>query len=238
MSTSFASAIVLAATLLACGPGPREEGHDDAPTVVVTGSRSMPLDIPLVEDNVRHDTLYVDSTFDLKDSTFMMVARGQRETFEGLRLYHYAYGPDSSARVLHASAPAYDSWTMLPTFFRPEEKGDMIILANFGERQSWGQKVMRFGPNGFTDMGFLDVAIPASDPDGQRGLKNAGPAARLSGTVSDLTVNFDTDSLYLYDDLQGHNDLIVPGKSVGYHLKDGRIFLLFNGEEREVKQPV
>jgi hypothetical protein len=49
---------------------------------------------------------------------------------------------------------------MLPTFFEdPRASSGHIILANFGERESWGQKVLSLN-EGFTDLGFLDVAYP------------------------------------------------------------------------------
>ena len=47
--------------------------------------------------------------------------------------------------MMAISSPAYDSWTMLPTFFpidtaRPTDA--MWVLANFGEKESWGQKLL------------------------------------------------------------------------------------------------
>ncbi len=80
---------------------------------------SGPLEYAVVPDNVVHDTLLVQVALNLQDGTNIMVASNIEEKFEGLRLYHYRALPDSSAEVLSVSVPAYDSWSMLPTFFGP-----------------------------------------------------------------------------------------------------------------------
>lgn len=193
-----------------------------------------------MDDNVFNDTLYVEVTFDLKDGTHMMVARSQRETFEGLQLMHYKARPDSSAEVIAISTPAYDSWTMLPTFFLPDQREDMVLLVNFGERQSWGQKVIGFGKEGFTDIGFMDVAVPVTtEEDEERAyrLENAGPLARVTGNAKDLRITFATDSLFLYDDLRGGTELILPASRVEYRIRSGRVFLAIDGKEVEVVRP-
>ena len=139
-------------------------GSEDASGPISSADPQEPwerLELELVPDNVRHDTLLIQVTFALPGGEFLMVASNVKETFEGLRLYRYEALPDSSARVLAVSPPAYDSWTMLPTVFRsPTDPSTLLVLANFGERQSWGQKVLRLDDGGFTDLGFLDVALP------------------------------------------------------------------------------
>ena len=100
--------------------------------------------LPLVEDNIFHDTLLIHETFALNDGTFIMSARNTAEPDgnridPGLRLYHYQLNPDSSAEVLSYSNPAYDSWMMRPCFFE-HPSGGYLILAEFGSTESWGQK--------------------------------------------------------------------------------------------------
>lgn len=217
--------------------------QDDTDDVRTTAGQhgTGPIDFPIVADNVRHDTLLVQVTFDLKDGSYLMVAGNVAETFEGLRLYRYRPLPDSSAQVIHWSAPAYDSWTMLPTCFGAGEGiGAKWVLANFGERQSWGQKVM-FYENGFLDRGFMHVALPERvvEPDTTY-LKrtNIAPHMRWS-THGDTTLfTFACDSVFLYDDLQGGTDLVVSGGSIRFthHPVDGLV-LWIDGRPHLAQDP-
>ena len=231
---SFRIVLPFAQFLVACGEALAPEEQIAVPT------GQEPLLVPMVEDNVQDDTLVVQVTFDLEDGTHLLVAGNQQETFEGLRLYHYRARPDSTMEVLARSSPGYDSWTMLPTCFRPGPGDDLLLLANFGERQSWGQKVMRLGPEGFTDLGFLDVAVPEREvlPDTTLlKLGNAGAVARVAGGWDDLRITFTADSLFLYDDLRGGVDRTLPADRVTCRLREGRVFLIVDGEEREVVPP-
>ena len=48
----------------------------------------------------------------------------------------------------------------------------------------------------------------------------------------------ETDSLFLYDDMAGHNDLIVPAHSIRYtYHPDTGLELWQNGQRRAVKRP-
>src|SRR5688500_17855051 len=129
--------------LFSCaGKSDREESPKDidVPLVEAPSSSSSPIEFTQIDDNVKHDTLLIQTTFDLKDGTFLMVAshslaeerldEGDREA--GLRLYHYRLQLDSTAEIISRSSSASDSWTMFPTFFNdPINEGSQIILANF-----------------------------------------------------------------------------------------------------------
>ena len=119
------------------------------------------IHFPQVANNIQHDTLAIQTTFDLDNNTFVMVAANVEEPEEqkkGLRLYRYRAMPDSSAAIVSVSPPAYDSWTMLPTFFAIGPK-TWIVLANFGEKESWGQLVLRLDSSGFAWVGFFEVVL-------------------------------------------------------------------------------
>lgn len=184
---------------------------------------------PQVADNVRNDTLAVQITFDLLDGTYLMVASNAEETFEGLALYRYRARPDSSAEVLTRSAPAYDSWTMYPTFFRkPNTNGPMLVFANFGEKQSWGQKVMVLDSAGFAEVCFLEVALPVRVAEADTGyLKRESIAPHLRAFAD--TLEFACDSIYIYDDGAGGRDRIVPARNARYVIVRGRSVLYLDG---------
>lgn len=207
-------AIPWAVLLLSACVGPSSPTASEPSGVPATGSLGAPIPFRMVEDNVTHDTLLIQVTFDLGDGTNLMVASNIEETFEGLRLYHYRASADSSAELLAVSTPAYESWTMLPTFFHhPLDSGAYVVLTNWGERQSWGQKVFRFDAQGFHDLCFLDVAHPelVEDADGpRRKLVNIAPHMLCLADGEGLRFVYQSDSVFLYDDLAGHMDTVVP----------------------------
>lgn len=230
-----AAAVVL---LAACGNGGPPGNKDPLPPVE---HGAQPVPYAQVEDNIRHDTLLIQTTFDMGDSTYVMVAGNVDPTFEGIRLYRYKLLADSAAQILSYSSPGYDSWTMLPTFFAyPDPTGTSLILANFGERESWGQKLM-FMNRAFTDLGFLDVAYPEHIVEGDSAYvkrTNVAPFGRFAMHTDTLVFTFECDSLFLYDDMAGHSDLIVPAHTIRYtfHPESG-LEIWQNGQRRAVKQP-
>lgn len=202
-----------------------------------------PIALPIVDDNLAHDTLLIQVTFDMRDGSYLMVASNQETTFEGLRLYRYKLNHDGSPHMLAISSPAYDSWTMLPTFFKaPEEPSTYIVLANFGEKQSWGQKVMQLNDAGFTDLCFLDAALPqlVNDADMDTSfvrLANVGPRTRIVTGDGQITFEFAGDSLYLYDDLRGATDRLIEAQRVRYELIGKQLQLAIDGDARPMKEP-
>lgn len=238
MNTRFEPLLIAAAALLVAGCG---SGHPPQDKQPVIAHGAPPVQYRAIDDNIRHDTLLIQTTFELDDGTFVMVAGNVEPGFEGIRLYRYQLLPDSNAQVLSHSTGGYDSWTMLPTFFSiPDPPGTHLILANFGERESWGQKLL-FLDSAFTDLGFLDVAYPEHITEGDSThvkRTNVAPYGRLALHNDTAVFTFACDSLFLYDDMAGHNDIIVPAYSIRYtyHVDTG-LELWRNGQRHTVKQP-
>ena len=203
---------------------------------------SAPHEFAQVDDNLHHDTLLIQVTFDMGDGSFVMVASNKEETFEGVRLYHYRFKPDSAVDMIAASSPGYDSWTMLPAFFEDSasQGAGYWILANFGERESWGQKLLRMDGE-FTDVGFLDIALPervVEDDTLRLKRRNIAPVARYSTSGDTSILRFACDSVYLYDDQEGHNDIVLPAAAVHYTFQLGEDPVLWlNGRRHELKKP-
>lgn len=204
---------------------------------------AAPWPFAQVEDNLRHDTLLIQTTFDLSDGTFLMVAGHVDGTFEGLRLYRYRFAPDSSAEMLAISPPGYDSWTMLPTFFPVDTAAPddaLWVLANFGEKESWGQKVMVLDWE-FSDLGFMDVALPErimEDDTLRLKRRNIAPSMRYLEAGDTAVWLFACDSVYLYDDQAGTFDQVLAAERVRYtfHRNEG-LALWVDGRKRLVKRP-
>jgi hypothetical protein len=208
-------ATVCAVLCMACG----SSTPDPVPQVPRPIEPGAPIPFAQVEDNVKHDTLLIQVTFDLGDGTHLMVASHVEERFEGLRLYRYKAHRNNSAELIAVSNPGYESWTMLPTFFQdPLDSNAYILLTNWGGRESWGQKVLRMDKDGFHDLCFLDVALPERivEDDSTRVRRlNIAPLMRCSAEGGGLRFSFACDSLYLYDDFAGGLDKVTP--SVGIH---------------------
>ncbi|MCB0795532.1 MAG: hypothetical protein KDB88_12410 [Flavobacteriales bacterium] len=228
---------------MACGCGPTAQ-EDPSPVAAEGQDRENQgiIEMPVVDDDVRSDTLSIQVTFDLQDGTRLLVASRTTNEFEGLRLYHYRSLPDSSAEWLAISSPAYDSWTMFPTFFSLTDRpGTLLILANFGARDSWGQKVLRLDEGGFTDLGFLNVALPerTMDPDdGPFRFRSIAPHCRFEPENGQWLISFEADSVWLYDDLQGGLDLHLAAERVSYLLQQDGTVLRVDGQDRLPADPL
>jgi hypothetical protein len=188
------------------------------------------LELPILPDNVRHDTLLVHTTYDLGDGLFLMAAQNNNYNKEGIRLYLYRPQPDSSAQLLAWSKPGYDSETMLPTFFTNGTEADgLVIIANMGERQSWGQEAFWLTDNTIRSLGFIDVAVrewKTVDDSTFQFRTSIAPRTEVRGTTGTFLFSFTGDSLQLYDDQQGHSEVMLPASAVRYRYDNGWTLLL------------
>ena len=243
--------VFLVLALAACGNGaePSVGQGDDRKAVQVADTAwgadaktYILMDLPNLDDNVKGDTLLVYTTHQLGDGLFVMAAKNNEDTREGLRLYLYSPKPDSTANVLAVSSPAYDSFTMLPTYFSTADTADgLVILANFGEKESWGQKVFWLRDRQFKDLGWLDVAHrewKMRDDSIVQWRTNIAPYARVQAKDGQFLITFTGDSLQLYDDLEGHQELMFPAGSVAYRFDGLHMVLLVDGKERLPKHPL
>ncbi|MCB0759100.1 MAG: hypothetical protein KDC01_11615 [Flavobacteriales bacterium] len=199
-------------------------------------------DLPNLEDNVRDDTLLIYTIHGLDDGTFVLAGKNMEDNREGLRLIQYRPRSDSTAEVLAVSKPAYDSEVMLPTFFTTDDTADgIIILANYGGLQSWGQNVFLLKDHRFTNLGWLDVAARGwrTRLDSlQQWRTNIAPQTWVSGADGQFEFSFTTDSVQLYDDLQGHLEAMFASDRIRYRYDGKRMILLVDGLPRFPKEPL
>ena len=245
--------IVTLIGVVGCGEKTDPQDRSEVPEVKVERPLTeggSPTAFEQLDDNIKHDTLLIQTTFDLEDGTYLMIAshklseeklnEGDREA--GLRLYHYRTMPDSTYEIIARSSSANDSWTMFPTFFPdPIEEGSMIILANFGERNSWGQKVIRFNAEGFRDLGYLNVAKIERQGEGEEmelKHRNIAPDTRITREADQLVISFELDELILFDDLRGVLDRPIEAGRVQYRWSEAEGMVLYiDGTARHEEKP-
>lgn len=237
--------IVMLAMLAACST-PGNEPVKDPPMPLDTAFNNAtayrPIALPNLPDNVRDDTLLIITTQQLENGLFVMAARNVEETREGLRLYLYRPRPDSTADVLAHSMPAYDSQSMLPSYFATDDSTDgIIILANYGERESWGQKVFWLKDRQFIDLGWLDVTERSmrsrADSSFQKRISIA-PRVQVKGKDGLFQFTFSGDSVQLFDDLRGNQEVMVPANRIAYRYNGEELILMLDGQDRLPDHPL
>jgi hypothetical protein len=131
---------------------------------------------------------------------------------------------------------------MLPTFFGTDSTDTQAlwVLANFGEKESWGQKVM-FLDWEFMDAGFMHVALPErvmEDDTLRLKRRNVAPFMRYTEHGDTAVWRFACDSVYLYDDQSGHLDQVLHASRLRYTFQASEgLALWVDGRKRLVKKP-
>lgn len=238
--------LITLSALAACS-SPEERAPDPAPAPaslpeLSAAKRFEPLSLPNQPDNIRHDTLLIYTTHALGDGTFVLAAKHIDEKREGLRLVLYRPLPDSSAEVLAVSKPAYDSQVMLPTYFATDDPADgLIILANYGGLESWGQNVFLLKDQQFKDLGWLDVTERGwtTRLDSlQQWRTSIAPSTVVRGAADQFEFTFTTDSVQLFDDLQDGMEVMFPSERIKYRYDGSSMVLLVDGRPRYPQQPL
>ena len=87
----------------------------------------------------------------------------------------------------------------------------------------------------------MDVALPERIvEDGSLVLKrrNIGSFARMSTNADSTVITFETDSVFLYEDISGNMDVVLPAAQVRYTLDGSGVLLLWvNGAHAKVPMP-
>lgn len=192
-------------------------------------SEFIKVDYTEVDLDPGNDSLWYHLVLDIPGDAHLAVAQPLQESNRrGVRMQLLLADTDTSFRALTESSPGYDSAMLFPTFF-VDAHGRHIILADTGERESWGQKVYLLDQGVFTDLGFIDVGLPMQGPDNADAdadiiPKNIAPVVRLDlDGKGGIDFRFETEEIILFDDTQGHLDTLVRAKDYLYNLsKRGR----------------
>ena len=167
--------------------------------------------------------------FQIETNLFLAVAQPTKLDREGVRLQLIEKKGDNKFKLLGSSSPAYDSPMLFPNFFK-NDLGQIIIMANMGEEESWGAKVYYIGGKKIKDIGFVDIAnverrqFPKEDGS-MESYRPIVPSTKITSNNSGLTFSFEGKKMVLYDDLNGNLEVIFSKGEYEY-LYDGKDFKL------------
>ena len=211
---------------IACGEEPvtDEETTEKEPSSGVLDGTYERIALMPIEDHFELDSILIHNTYELSIGHFMMVARATEESFTGLQMHLYTL-KDSLPIISASSTPAYDSWIYLPTFFVSPDQQDTLLLAEIGERESWGARLLRIEDGVFEDLGFIDIALRDKKFDEELEkdvmfLKSVASNTSIREIGEDLIVSFGPEPLHIYDDQLGNSDTLYPADHVIYEFSD------------------
>ena len=212
--------------LVACGESadPQDKKVESIEQIEIPEGSYERISLMPIEDHFELDSILIHNTYELKEGEFMIVSRPSEESFKGLQMHLYRL-QDSIPIVSSSSVPAYDSWIYLPTFFVSEDQLDTLILAELGERESWGCRLLRIEDGQFKDLGFIDVALRDSKFDEELEddvmvLKTIAPFTNILSVSNGLSITFASDSVHVFDDQNGGLDILYPAAAVRYEWTD------------------
>jgi len=210
----------------ACGEDPNSEellAEEEQIAEIIEDAYERIALMP-IEDHFELDSILIHNTYELSEGHFMMVSRSTEESFEGLRMHLYTL--KGSLPIISASStPAYDSWIYIPTFFISPDEQDTLLMAEIGERESWGARLLRIENGAFVDLGFIDIALRGSkfDEDLEMDvmvLKSVAPNTNIRSQGELLIVSFGPEPVHVYDDQMGNADTLYPADKVQYEFSD------------------
>ena len=93
----------------------------------------------------------------------------------------------------------------------------------------------------FISLGWLDVALRSwktEDDSTYQWRTSIADRVNVRGENGSFEFTFSGDSLQLYDDLQGHQEVMLPAGSVSYRCIGNKTTLVINDKLVEPKDPI
>ncbi len=192
---------------------------------------SGPLELVTFEEldlDPGNDSLWYHLVIDIPGQQHLAIAQATAETNRnGIRMQLLTMNADSTFSCNAESSPGYDSSKMFPTFYQ-NKTGQLLILCDTGERDSWGQKIYLLDNGRFYDIGFIDAGTVHYTENSDSGEMELSPKTiasnvKISHDFDGIRFDFDTEEFILFDD--GHDNLNqqVKGKDWRYtYSNDGQ----------------
>lgn len=223
---------VLSLLLNQCAdPGSDSEAKldpDNHPAISVDYSNGVSYqksEYPLLEaENILIDSLFIQVAYKLGSKRNLLIARNIEDDVQGLKLL--LVDPSDNNKLIYRSSGSYESMTLHPTFFVPNNSSyPTIITCGIGMLESWGQRLFIMKGDTLNDISYLDIAakIEVDSSFTEKGfeLKDIGPYAKVKMDETGIHLSFLTDSLIYYGEKDEITDPILNAKEVEYTLYDG-----------------
>ena len=170
-------------------------------------------------ETINIDSLFVQVAYELKPDMQLLIGKSTEQLPEGLKLL--IVNPLDNYNLLFRSRGAWESWILHPTFFKPENPDQpLIILLAQGTSDSWGQGVFMVKNDVFTELGYMDVTrkeqADTAFYEGGFRLTDISPFTEIYSKNGLLNFNFTCDSVFLYGSFGEQVDITFSGDRIGY----------------------
>jgi len=210
-SLSLSSLFTL--VLLSCGGPTGQEALEAEKRSSIVGPFT-PVSYTELELDPGNDSLWYHLVLDIPGDLDFAIAQPTEETNRfGIRFQLLDNKADGTFECKGESSPAYDSAKLFPTFFK-NQAGQHIILADTGEKVSWGQKVYlldngTFYDLGFIDMGTVDYATNLESDSLELSPQSIAPRLKIEDSKKGLEFRVDGETMVLYDNGKGKLNQVV-----------------------------
>ncbi len=222
---SFVSILLF---VISCGDPEHKE--DSVSTNTDTNAETNMLEIERIDYESKVDSVNYQSLFKW-DKNWIGIAEfyNEEKDVNLFSLQLLEMNKDSSLTLISQTERSFDGLVFYPTFFRVSER--VFILANTGAMESWGNKIFELKGTEFINMGFIDAAsVEPNQDDDEQEYYHRNIAKNATFTLQDksIKINFQGDSIVLFDDQKGAYDLILGPEQLEYTLSGDQFTLQTN----------
>lgn len=177
------------------------------------------------------DSLYVQVAYQLNANRIIIIGKSINNQPQGLKIL--LVDPKNNYKLIYRSRGAWESWTLHPTFFKPDKSNNpLILLAAHGTSESWSQQVFLMKGDTINEIGFIDVtkkeqADTSFYEDGFR-LTDIGPFTKIQTKDGLLNFSFLTDSILYYGTIGDQYDITFSGDKLEYNFDGDSLHMSIN----------
>lgn len=169
-------------------------------------------------EKIQIDTLYIQVAYEITPERWVVIAESVNDDPKGLRLL--LVNPKKNYELIYKSNGAYESMTLHPQFFIPNDESPWILLCAIGQMESWGQILFFMDGDKINEIAYMDVAIKqeADSEYYESGYKltDISEVTSIYKDKNGIHFNFETDSIKYFGTLEEILDPVLSGDKVSY----------------------
>jgi len=177
------------------------------------------IDFRMIEgESIQIDTLYIQVAYEITPERWIIIAESINDDPKGLRLL--LVNPIKNYELIYKSNGAYESMTLHPRFFVPDDESPWILLCAIGQMESWGQVLFFMDGDRINEIAYMDIAIKleADSEYYESGYKLAD-ISEVTSVFKDkngIHFTFETDSIKYFGTIGAELDPVLSGDKVTY----------------------